>query len=357
MTRVCFTVLILLFTSIFITITSAQKKANSEATIKGEVIDTSPEQNPISKVKVKVVNAAQDKEYQTHTNKDGEYEITGLPAGRYTVSVSKDGYGDRVGKPKVVAVGGEIFDRIRMQKKGNILYKDLTSEQKKADSGATMKGEVIDTSPAQNPISKVNVKVVNAAQDKEYQTHTNKDGEYEITGLPAGRYTVSVSKDGYGDRVGKPKVVAVGGEIFDRIRMQKKGNILYKDLTSEQKKADSGATMKGEVIDTSPAQNPISKVNVKIVNRVNNKEYSTHTNKDGEFQIIGLPVGDYIIIATKDRYVDRVFNSKVVDEGGEVFHSIRMQKKKVNILTLYKDILVACVLSYILFFNPLSSSG
>ncbi len=235
MTRVCFTVLILLFTSIFVTITSAQKKANSEATIKGEVIDTSLEQNPISKVKVKVVNAAQDKEYQTHTNKDGEYEITGLPAGRYTVSLSKDGYGDRVGKPKVLAKGGEIFDRFKMQKKGNILFKNIFSVQKKAGNGATIKGVVIDTSPEQNPISKVNVKVVNAAQSKEYQTHTNKDGEYELTGLPADRYIISVSKDGYGDRVGKSKVVAEGGEIFDRFKMQENGNTLnlytlYKDI-------------------------------------------------------------------------------------------------------------------------------
>ena len=32
---------------------------------------------------------------------------------------------------------------------------------------------------------------------------------------------INVSKDGYGDRIAKSKVVAAGGEIFDRIKMNK----------------------------------------------------------------------------------------------------------------------------------------
>ena len=123
----CFTVMTVFFLSIFISIGSAEKKDEGGATIKGEVLDTTPEQNPIPKVLVTVVNAAKNKEYTTLTNKDGEYEITGLPAGRYTIAVSKDGYFERVGKPKVVAEGGEIYDRIKMRKKGNVLtlYRDI----------------------------------------------------------------------------------------------------------------------------------------------------------------------------------------------------------------------------------------
>ena len=70
-------------------------------TIKGEVIDITPEQNPIFGVKVSAVEAA-GKEYTTRTNKKGEYEIKGLPAGRYTMRFSKVGYVDRVGKSKLV---------------------------------------------------------------------------------------------------------------------------------------------------------------------------------------------------------------------------------------------------------------
>ncbi|MCY4400964.1 MAG: carboxypeptidase-like regulatory domain-containing protein [Candidatus Poribacteria bacterium] len=85
-------------------------------TIRGEIIDATPEQNPIEGVTVKIVNSAYGQEYIVTTDKDGLYEKTGLPEGRYTISASKKGYQNRFGKSKNVADGGEIFDRIRMRK-------------------------------------------------------------------------------------------------------------------------------------------------------------------------------------------------------------------------------------------------
>lgn len=107
----------------------------------------------------------------------------------------------------------------------------LTAEDK---DGATIKGEVIDTTPEQNPIFGVKVTIINTGTGLEYTTRTNKKGEYEITGLPAGRYTVSCSKAGYGDRIGKTKIVPIGGETFDRIKMRKQENIftLFTDILS-----------------------------------------------------------------------------------------------------------------------------
>lgn len=92
--------------------------------------------------------------------------------------------------------------------------------------GATIKGEVIDVSPEQRPIEGVTVKIVNTASGKEYTVTTDKNGTYEQKGLPAGRYTISVSKKGYGDRVGRSKVVAAGGEVFDQIKMRRQETIL-----------------------------------------------------------------------------------------------------------------------------------
>ena len=111
-----------------------------------------------------------------------------------------------------------------------IFTDNLTAEEK---DGATIKGEVLDITPEQNPI--FGVKVVAVDKDgKEYTTRTNKKGEYEITGLPAGRYTMSYSKNGYGDRVGRTKLLAEGGEINDRIKMHKQENILtlFADILS-----------------------------------------------------------------------------------------------------------------------------
>ena len=67
---------------------------------------------------------------------------------------------------------------------------------------------------------------MDAATGQEYIVTTDDNGAYEKTGLPAGRYTISLSKKGYSDRIGKSKVVAAGGELYDRIKMRKKENII-----------------------------------------------------------------------------------------------------------------------------------
>jgi biopolymer transport protein ExbB len=103
------------------------------------------------------------------------------------------------------------------------------SEAQEADAvegGATVRGEVVDTTTDQNPIEGVTVKIVNTGDGQEFTVTTDKDGVYEKTGLPAGRYTRSYKKDRYGDRVGKSKVVAAGGEIYDRIKMREKDTIV-----------------------------------------------------------------------------------------------------------------------------------
>lgn len=91
------------------------------ATIHGAVFEATPEQLPIEGVTVTIVNSATDAEYVVKTDENGEYEKTGLPAGRYSIAVSKDGYGDRVGKSMVVPAGGEIFFRIKMKKRETII--------------------------------------------------------------------------------------------------------------------------------------------------------------------------------------------------------------------------------------------
>lgn len=89
------------------------------AAIRGEIVDVTPEQNPIEGATVTIVNSS-GKIYKVTTDEMGAYEQKGLPAGRYSISVDKKGYGPRVGKSKVVAAGGEAFDRIKMRKKDTI---------------------------------------------------------------------------------------------------------------------------------------------------------------------------------------------------------------------------------------------
>ena len=39
----------------------------------------------------------------------------------------------------------------------------------------------------------------------EFETRTDADGDYELAGLPAGRYLVNLFKPGYEDRVAKTR--------------------------------------------------------------------------------------------------------------------------------------------------------
>lgn len=103
---------------------------------------------------------------------------------------------------------------------------DITFAQDDATNGGTIRGQITDVTPAQNPIEGVEVKIV--AQDggnQEWTTKTDADGNYKHAGLSAGRYLISISKDGYDTRVGKPVTVVEGGEHFVPLKMAQKGDL------------------------------------------------------------------------------------------------------------------------------------
>ena len=95
---------------------------------------------------------------------------------------------------------------------------DLTQQ------GGTVRGTIVDTTTAQSPIEGVEV-IIKATGGEEYTATTDAIGDYERSGIPAGRYLVSIYKDGYGDRVGKPVTVVNGGDHYFPLKMTKKDNI------------------------------------------------------------------------------------------------------------------------------------
>ena len=91
-------------------------------------------------------------------------------------------------------------------------------------NGGTVRGQIVDTSTKQNPIEGVEVKIVNV-EGTEFTATTDAKGDYVRAGLPAGRYLISIYKNGYGDRVGKPVTVVNGGDHFVPLKMTKKSGI------------------------------------------------------------------------------------------------------------------------------------
>ena len=97
--------------------------------------------------------------------------------------------------------------------------------QDDALKGGTVRGLITDLTPAQNPIEDVEVKIIAQDSGKEFITKTDADGNYEHPGLPAGRYMISISKDGYNERDGRPVTIVNGGDHFVPLKMTQKGKI------------------------------------------------------------------------------------------------------------------------------------
>ena len=93
------------------------------------------------------------------------------------------------------------------------------------EGGGTVRGQIVDTTTAQSPIEGVEVKIV-AQSGEEFAASTDANGDYERSGIPAGRYLISIYREGYGDRLGKPVTVVNGGDHFVPLKMTKKDNIV-----------------------------------------------------------------------------------------------------------------------------------
>jgi biopolymer transport protein ExbB len=94
--------------------------SSTTGTVRGTIMDTSAQSNPISGVEV-IVKDVGGREYPGETDNTGEYEIPGLPSGRYLMSMYKDGYRAREGKAVTVVAGGDHYVPMKMTKKDTIV--------------------------------------------------------------------------------------------------------------------------------------------------------------------------------------------------------------------------------------------
>ena len=175
----------------------------------------------------------------------------------------------------------------------------------------TVRGHVIDTSTAHLPIEGVRVVLVDA-DGSETVAETDSNGGFEMVGLAPGRYLLSCYKDGYWDVVGKQVTVIAGGNHDVSLR------------TAEKSK--TGA-VRGIVFDTSTAQLPIEGVRVVLV-ASSALETEGETASNGEFKIVGLAPGRYLLSCYKDGYGDRTGNPVTVVADGEHYIPVKMVKKE-----------------------------
>ena len=103
-------------------------------------------------------------------------------------------------------------------------------------SGGTVRGQITDTTAAENPIEDVAVKIVGRSGNREFTTKTDADGNYECSGIPTDRYLISTFKEGYQSPPRKPMTILNGGAYFVPLKLAEKGKGNVEPLVDVQPK-------------------------------------------------------------------------------------------------------------------------
>lgn len=183
MTRLIFMLIAVAFVGIFSGITFAQDAALNGGTIRGTISDLTQGQKPIEGVEIKIV--AQDgTAYTTKTDANGDYKKAGIPAGRYTVSIHKEGYNDRSGKPVTIVNGGDHYVGFNMTEKGNFGPRDEVPARR-ADPTLDNKIESLLQGIAENIGKRYNldepvVKVLRQSISKSIETALTQDENLRV---------------------------------------------------------------------------------------------------------------------------------------------------------------------------------
>ncbi len=114
----------------------------------------------------------------TNTSTEGSYEIVNITAGIYDITASKEGYVSLTIVGVTIPMGG--------QKELNI---DIEALPGSSLSGVVLSGD------DEDPLTGVEVVVIGLATKR--STITNVYGQFEVTGLLAGNYTVRFILDGF----------------------------------------------------------------------------------------------------------------------------------------------------------------
>ena len=144
---------------------------------------------------------------------------------------------------------------------------------------------------------------------------TDADGRYEISSLPAGRYSIFVSRNGYVSlQFGQQRPFESGrpldlgdGQLMDRIDFAlPRGSVITGRVTDEVGEPMAGVrvqAMRYQYLATGQRQ---------LVPVMGGPAFSLVTNDLGEFRVYGLMPGTYLVGAT---YEDRMMAPFPVDPG------------------------------------------
>ena len=280
--RWLFTVTILTALAAFVLL-ALSTSALAGSNIHGTVTDAETER-PIDGATVYM--SGEENEYETSTNRDGEYSID-CESGKYEISISADGYQSH--RDSITLEEGE-------EKEYNAAL------EKEAEENSKIYGYVTDKE-TEDPIEEARIHIYN--KNKEYYTQTDDEGYYEVI-CYAGHYTIEVERSGYEKYTGEEDV-AEDEEVQHDVALEPEG--------------PANSKVYGQVTDAENG-NGISEASVNLKNEEHS--YSTHTDDTGNYEIT-CHSGDYDITMNKDGYKEH-YGEVSVEEEDEVEYNAELEK-------------------------------
>ena len=284
-------------------------------TVRGHIKDTTLLENPLSEVQVVLVNT-DVQEFKTQTDAEGAYELVGLPAGRYLVSIYKPGYQDRVGKPVSVIDSGRHYVPMTMNKSENLVNTFLNFFGGNKNRNGVLRFSVYSNTKPAVQLEGIEIKITADGPDPLIVTGvSNALGQYQSDGLSPGRYIVTINKDGY--HVVCPMTVYKDRITRADIQLPDPNKIADSNVppAPESDALKGKNIIHGKIREMFPFPTMLSDVEVEI-RSVDGIVFNRTTNADGEYEFIDLPAGRYLIDLHKDGYIDRKGIPIVVTNNG-----------------------------------------
>ncbi|MEI2325688.1 carboxypeptidase regulatory-like domain-containing protein [Priestia megaterium] len=250
-------------------------------TIAGQVVDASTN-TPITNARIDIVNSQGQLVTFVFTNENGQYVVQGLPSDTYTVFASASNYIEQ--------------QQTALIREGEFVFVPVNFQLSRVTRFGTITGQVTN-SKTQQPIQGALVEALNAQGKVVSTTRTDESGNFTITGLLPGAYTLRVSAEGftlYTEQV----IVTAGDTTLVSIPLTPKVNV--------------GAIV--GIVTNSETNQPIQGARVVVLNGENVVAVG-YTDEQGNFIITGIPVGTYIILATAPGFNSE--SKSVIVEAGE----------------------------------------
>jgi YVTN family beta-propeller protein len=208
------------------------------------------------------------------SDKDGNWAITEVPQGRYTIAVSKENWEYSEPMDAEVGIGEEVFaGEIFLKRLRGSLSGKIVLEEAEEHSGALI-----------------------SVQGTPFAGFSNRDGNFIISGVPTGTYDILISRSGYeekellGVKVSANSIIDVGGGSPISILLQRGEVEGYAFLEGESDHSGILVSVEGS-----------GKTGI--------------TDSYGHYIISLIPVGKYNITFTKDRFEKKIITDVVVSKN------------------------------------------